>query len=446
MARINVDLTKNPTQQEFFNIALAAAAGLNEYRFIMTGGAMNGGKTIAVLVTLTVLCALYPGSRWVIYRKDLGKLKETTIPSMERIVEGLSQWQWDKGSPYKLKYYNGSEIWFIGENIDRDPDLNDILGLEINGCVLEQCEELSEQLFLKIQSRIGRNKIEKMPTPLIFLTVNPTQYWPKKYFYELWRKRELKTPYYFVNALTKHNSFVSEEEWKMYENFDDDYKRQMIEGDWTDMRSQNDRWAYAFTRKKHLPTFLDPKIWDGDINKHLFLSFDFNKNPITCCVIQNYDDTIYVLEQIKLANSDIYQLIDRIKALYPGFFYIVTGDASGHNGSAMVADNMNYYKIIMKELPIGFPQLKIPHTSNPLLKDNQVLVNAMLSKYNILIHPQKGEALIYDLENVRMNPNHTIMKDNRNDPSQQADALDSFRYYINSFHRNFILLRQQKTS
>jgi|ERR1035437_358222 hypothetical protein len=438
--RLDIDLSKNITQQEFFNTALASAAGLNDYRFIMTGGAIRGGKTIAALVTLQVLSAMYPGCRSVIYRKDFGKLKETTIPSMEKLVEGLTQWTWDKGSPYKLKYNNGSEIWFIGENIDRDPDLNDILGLECNFVLLEQCEELSEKLFNEIQTRIGSLILPKMPCPLIFLTVNPTQYWPKKIFYEPFRLGELKAPYYFINALTKHNTFVTEEQWKMYGNMDERYYRQMIEGDWTDMRGADDRWCYAFNRKKHLPLTLDPTIWDGDNNQYLYLSFDFNINPITCAVIQHYDETIYVLEQIKLANSDIYKLCERIKGLYPNFMYIVTGDATGQSSTAMVSDHMNYYKIIKQELNINMNQFKLP-AANPHQKDNNVLVNALLNKYNVLIHPEKGAGLIYDMENVRMDRDKKIIKDNRSNEAEKSDCLDCFRYFCNSFLKHFITMK-----
>jgi len=437
MAKIDIDLSQNKSQQEFFNVALAAAAGLNEYRFIMTGGAIRGGKTFAVLVTLSVLCAQYPGSRWVIYRKDLGKLKETTIPSMEKIVEGSTNWKWDRGSPYKLKYFNGSEIWFIGENIDRDPDLNDILGLECNGVLLEQCEELSEKLFTQIQTRIGSLILPKMPAPLIFMTVNPTQYWPKKIFYDKWRKKELQAPYYFVNALTKDNTYVTDEQWRMYKNMDDDYYRQMIEGDWTDMRGANDRWAYAFDRKKHIATELHPQIWDGNPDYHLYLSFDFNINPITCCVLQHYDQTIYVIEQIKLENSDIYKLCQRIKSLYPNFVYVITGDATGQSSSAMVADNLTYYKIIKQEMNLAMNQFKLP-AANPHQKDNNVLVNALLNKYNVLIHPVKGEGLIYDCENVRMDGDKKIIKDNRNKEAEKSDCLDTFRYFCNTFMNTFI--------
>lgn len=440
--RIDVDFSKNKTQSEFLNTVLEACEGKNEYRLIMISGSIRSGKTFATLASLTILCALYPNSKWMVYRKDFPSLMDTTIPSMEKILYGLPQWKWHRSpSNFHVEYKNGSKIFFTGENIQQDPELNAILGLEFNGCVLEQAEELSDVLFKKIQSRMGSHYIPRMPKPIMILTSNPTQNWVKDVFYTPWRNHELKAPLFFINALAKDNPFITEDQWKLWDNLDEHTKRQFIEADWTDMRSKDDLWAYAFDRKKHIPTFYDPLIWNGDKNNYLFLSFDFNKNPITCLVVQNYNDTIHILEQIKLPNSDIYRLCDTIKVKYPGYMYIVTGDASGHNASAMVADNMNYYKIIMKELPIGPAQLKIPHTSNPHLKDNQVLVNSMLARANIKIHAENAKALIYDFENVRMNPDGTILKKDRTNASQQADCLDCFRYYINTFHKNFVTLR-----
>lgn len=446
--RIDVDFTNNPSQKEFVETVLAAAAGRNNYRFIMTGGAIRGGKTIAALATLCLLCAIYPGSKWIIYRKDFPSLMDTTIPSMEKIVEGLPQWKWHKApSNFYVEYSNKSKIYFYGENISQDSELDAILGLECNGVLLEQCEELSEKLFTKIQSRLGSHYIKNMPKPLLLLTVNPTQYWPKAYFYEPWRKGALKEPYYFVNALTKHNTYVTAEQWKLFDNLDERNRRSMIEGDWTDMRSKDDLWAYAFDRDKHfpqgwpmVPPMLDKAVWSGDNNHYLYLSFDFNRNPITCCVIQHYNDTVYVLEQIKLANSDIYRLCDRIRTTYPAFTYIVTGDASGQSSSAMVKDNLNYYKIISSELRVGPAMFKLPSV-NPKLEDNQVLVNSILARYKVLLHPEKAKALVYDFENVRYVADGAIVKTNRNDPAQQADALDSFRYWCNQFMKNFIRLK-----
>lgn len=196
-------------------------------------------------------------------------------------------------------------------------------------------------------------------------------------------------------------------------------------------------WAWAFSKEKHVAKDLSLPVWNGDRNHYLYLSFDFNRNPITCAVIQHIDGVIYVIEQIKLKDSDIYKLCEVIKVKYGGMMFIITGDATGQSKSALVKDNLTYYKIIQRELSVRFEQFKLP-TVNPRLEDNVVLVNSILCKYNVQIHPKQAEALIYDLVNVKTRPDGDIIKDDRNDPAQQADALDCFRYWCNQFMKAFV--------
>ena len=122
-------------------------------------------------------------------------------------------------------------------------------------------------------------------------------------------------------------------------------------------------WAYAFEPNKHLGKVEILK------NLEIILSFDFNKNPISCSVLQIPSfDTIRVIETIKLANSDIYELCDVIKTKYGNTLYLITGDASGSSTSAMVQDNMNYYKIIRAKLNLSNNQMMVP-VVNPRLAD-----------------------------------------------------------------------------
>jgi hypothetical protein len=190
-------------------------------------------------------------------------------------------------------------------------------------------------------------------------------------------------------------------------------------------------WAFAFDKKKHVG---QPEL---DPSQIVYLSFDFNKNPICCSVIQWYNDEVKVIETIKLANSDIYALCLYIKVNYPDLTYLITGDASGNNTTAMVKDNLNFYRIIMSELGVNMPQMHVPSV-NPRLEDNQVLVNSLFSKYNIVFHEEKAKGLIYDCQNVKMLPDGSIKKADREDPAQQADALDTFRYFCNTFLGWFI--------
>lgn len=431
---MNIDLTQNPKQEEFYNKCIEALYGLNNYRNLSYGGAIRGGKSIACSAVFLTAAKLFENSRWHIFRADMPALQGTTIPTFEKIIGGSKNWGWnrDKSNFFVYERKTDSKIFFKGENIDRDPELNDLLGLETNGVWFEQIEELSKKLWEIGQSRNGSWYIKKMPKPITLSTFNPTQTWIKAEIYDKWRKGELKEPFYFQHALPSDNSYVTAEQWAAWGRMAERYQRQFIEGDWTDFADKNALWAFAFDRAKHLGR---PEPVRDQI---LYLSFDFNKNPICCSVVQWYDNKVKFIETIKLNNSDIYALCNYILVHYPGYAYIVTGDATGQNTSALVKDNLNFYIVIRQLLQLSGSQLRVPSV-NPRLEENQVLFNSILANYSVELHEEKCKALIYDCENVKMLANGQINKSDRNNPEQQADAIDTARYWFNTFMYNFLV-------
>mgnify|MGYP006921305123 CR=1 FL=1 len=361
-------------------------------------------------------------------------LQATTIPTFEKVLGPSANWGWNRDKSNFFIYHKktDSKIFFRGENITHDPELNDLLGLETNGIWFEQIEELSKKLWEIGQSRNGSWYIPKMPKPITLSTFNPTQTWIKEVIYDAWKKGELKEPYYFQHALPSDNSYVTKEQWDAWGRMADRYQRQFIEGDWTNFADKNSLWAFAFDRNKHLGR---PEVSRENI---LYLSFDFNKNPICCSVIQWYDNKVRIIETIKLANSDIYALCNYILVMYQGFAYMVTGDSTGQNTTALVKDNLNFYIVIREMLKLSGSQIRIPSV-NPRLEENQVLFNSILANYPVELHEEKCKALIFDLENVRMLPNGQINKTDRNNPEQQADAIDTARYWFNVFMGNFLV-------
>jgi len=415
----------NPKQINFIEATYSG-----KYNYLAYGGAIRGGKSYVVLYVLHTLCMTYPGSKWIVVRASLPVLKKTTIPSFKKLIKSEKFGKWNNSAPITFTYFNGSQILFIPESITGDPDLTAFLGFECNGFFLEQAEELDLKMWNMALQRSGSWYIDPMPQGLTFLTFNPSQNWVKSMFYIPWSNGTLEAPYYFESALPKDNPHVTSDQYKNWGNMAERYRQQFVDGDWTDYGA-NGLWAFSFNRAKHVGTpTLEP-------DQLVYLSFDFNKNPICCSVIQLIDNQIRVLETIKLANSDIYAMCMYIQVNYPNTIFMVTGDASGQSTNAMVRDNLNYYTVIIQQLGLTYQQIQVP-TVNPKLEDNQMLVNSLLSNYNIVIHEEKAKGLIYDMQNVKMLADGTIEKRNREDPTMQADALDTFRYFCNTFMGWFI--------
>lgn len=205
-------------------------------------------------------------------------------------------------------------------------------------------------------------------------------------------------------------------------------------------------FLYSFDKKKTVGQSRDPKLpkYIGPPKKSLplVLSFDFNVDPITCTVWQHTEDKKWIrgYREIKLENSNIYSLCDRIKVLYgTDYFLRITGDASGHNRSAMVPDNLNYYKIIKDELGLPLNRFFVPSV-NPGIKNNRIVCNSILQRHPDCLMDEAMVETINDFQYVETDEKGEIMKD-RSSKYKKADLLDTARYYFNSFHSDFIKIK-----
>jgi hypothetical protein len=198
-----------------------------------------------------------------------------------------------------------------------------------------------------------------------------------------------------------------------------------------DVNMASNPFTYAFDQLKHVTSV------QYDHRYHLHLSFDFNVDPITCIAVQHIDGCIRVVKEFYLRNSDIYQLCEAIIAAFPKATYIVTGDATGASRSALTSGNYGYYDVVARQLGLGRGQMKQPAV-NPSIRDTRVLCNSLLQNYCVQID-KECQWLIKDLQYVEVDDDGDIIKDRRTD-LRKADVLDCFRYYCNSFHRDWIRL------
>lgn len=205
-------------------------------RIIGFGGGIRGTKTWGSLSALIALCRIFPGSRWAVIRKDLQRLRDTTLPSFDKLrartggfVGSVNQSTWNATCA------NGSTLLFRGENIDKDPELLRFHGYEVNGFLNEEADELSERTLVKEIERAGTwiiPNVEDQPPAFILNTFNPCANWPRRRFYVPWRDESIQAPYAFIPSTAADNPYISDaqrEAWK--EMPDNEYKRFVL-GDW----------------------------------------------------------------------------------------------------------------------------------------------------------------------------------------------------------------------
>lgn len=324
---------------------------------------------------------------------------------------------------------NGAVIWFKSAE---KPD--NLFGEDVYGVVIDEATRMREEAWFAIRSTLTATN---GPVKIIG-NVKGTSNWA----YRLARDAEKGKENWGYFKITAADAVAA----KILDQAEiEDAEATLPRGVFLELyygipnENASDRFCYSFMKDKHVGRC------SLNMEHTIYASFDFNYNPICVSLIQFYNNTIWVPKVLKLENSNIYSLCQAIKSTIPRFddqlhMMLVTGDATGSSHSALVKDNLNYYRIIRQELGLGASQFKVP-SINPKLEENQVLVNAILEHCNVQMDPDGASKLIYDCDYVKIGIDKKIIKTDRDDPMQQADALDTFRYYLNRFHKDFLKTR-----
>lgn len=221
------------------------------YRYIGFGGGVRGTKTWGSLSVLLVLCKAFPGSRWAVIRKDLQRLRQTTLPSFEKLRQRTAGFCAPVDGYFEARCTNGSVILFRGENIDKDPELERFHGYEVNGFLFEEADELQERTFHKAIERAGAWVVPEgtQPDPLILCTFNPNAAWPKRVFYDPWVEGNLKAPYAFIPTTIADNPHAPESYKTSLRDLPLEEYRRFVKGDWTTLTG---RYYTSLDRHIHL--------------------------------------------------------------------------------------------------------------------------------------------------------------------------------------------------
>jgi hypothetical protein len=189
------------------------------------------------------------------------------------------------------------------------------------------------------------------------------------------------------------------------------------------------RWCFAFSEEKHTG------VCKFNPNEYLYLSFDFNRNPLCCTIWQKYDNTLFGLETISLEDATVHSMCVEIERKYKGSLMLVTGDASGKSKTTVsILDN---FQIIKNYFNLSKSQRQYSG-SNPRLQDSRYFVNGMFENVNIVIDKEKNKELIFDLDNVMSDAENKPIKTSRSNAAEQADSLDTMRYFFHRFCKDML--------
>jgi PBSX family phage terminase large subunit len=409
-------------------------------------GGRDSGKSRHIAQQLVVDCMRLPYFRCVLARKVFNTIKESQYQLIKDVVSewGLEGLFTFNQNPLEIKCINGNK--FICRGMDEPGKLKSISNP--SHCWAEEMNQLSMDDFIVIMTSLRYNQGRVK----VWCSFNPEadgdyhDYWLYKTFFanqstnsfsSYWSiplgTQNIQFSYQSTHTTYKQNKFCKPERAAFLEQLaalDPYYYTVFTLGLWGN-RKVDDPFCYCFDRGKHVGKTEPQRALE------LYLSFDFNVNPITCGVYQHAQNKIWGINSLKLENSNIYLLCDKVIELYPGFMIIVNGDATGKNTSALVQDGINYYTVIKNKLNLSINQLKVP-TVNPPIEENRTLVNAVFHNMEVVFDEFNCKSLIFDCQNVSVNDLGKIDKGDRSNPKKRADHLDNWRYYCNSNHKGIL--------
>jgi hypothetical protein len=426
-----------------------SAAFSGNYSYLLFGGAIRGGKTYCALGTLLLLCSKYPGSRWAIVRDTLATIKRTVIPSFFKICPNGFFKSYNQDTQV-ITLTNGSEILLFAENFDEDKLLLRWRGLEVNGFVLEEANELQESSFYKAMERAGTYipvGCEK-PKPLIMLTCNPSAGWVKSLFYDRWQNGTLPKGWLYLPSKITDNPFIAEDKDYMasLSNMPFYEYEVYVNGNWDLQVKTGGEFYKCFEQGKHIGNA------DYDPALPIHLSFDDNVVPfLPAGVFQIKGTQMFMVDELigKSPDNTVKAICDLFTRRYynhaAGLF--IYGDATAQKEDTKIEKGHNFFTLIMGYLNKFHPKDRV-RRSNPSVAMRGSFINSILEKevfgLKLTISPNCKEA-IADFINTKEAPDGTKVKNMVTDPKtgarfqQWGHISDLTDYFIvGAFNDQFI--------
>lgn len=159
------------------------------------GGAAGGGKTMLVCLWILEQLISYPGIRIAVGRKELTRLKQSTIVTLFNkahpllgIKRDAYTFQDQKGL---ITYRNGSSIQLLDlARQPSDPDFDTFGSLEMTHIVIEEVGEIVQKARDVLSARKNRYLNEEYGiVGKMVLTGNPSQNFTRDDYYEPYRKQ-----------------------------------------------------------------------------------------------------------------------------------------------------------------------------------------------------------------------------------------------------------------
>jgi phage terminase large subunit len=209
----------------------------NLHKEILFGGGAGGGKSILGCYWIIKQAIKYKGTRWLIGRSKLKSLKETTLNSFfdvckQQKLKNKIDYLYNQQSGI-IKFKNGSEVILKDLFTYPSDQSHDNLGsLEITGCFVDECNQISEKAWKILKSRI-RYKLDQYGLiPKILGSCNPSKNWVYQDFFKKQKDNTIEDYKVFIQALVTDNPNISQHYIENLKTLDNVSRERLLYGNW----------------------------------------------------------------------------------------------------------------------------------------------------------------------------------------------------------------------
>jgi phage terminase large subunit len=365
---------------------------------IIFGGGAGGAKSFVGVYWLMKMCLKYPETRWLMGRKKLKTLKETTLNSFLEVakLQGVLIDEHFKINHQSniISFFNGSEILMKDlAYYPADPNFDELGSLEITGAFIDECNQLNELAWQIVKSRIRYKLDEYDLIPKILGTCNPSKNFVYKEFYKKQKDGSIQPTKVFIQSLVTDNPFISQHYIENLQSLPKASKERLLFGNWETDDDPHSLIAYD----NILNVFENTHISDSKAPKY-----------ITCDVARMGSDKAVIMvwqgfEVIDILTYDISKITDltttivALKNKYGVPNSNIVADEDGVGGG--LVDNLRVRGFINNSKAENSEQYQNLKTQcyyklSETIERNEIYISAEIST-------NQKEAIIEELEQVK---------------------------------------------
>jgi hypothetical protein len=182
---------------------------------VMYGGGARGGKSYLGCGWVLMMALSKPGSKWLVAREELTKLRDTTLLSFFEVAGQLHAKQEYSYNATSLTatFTNGSIVFFRElKYIPSDPMFDRLGSYDLTGAFIDEAQQIHPKAVSVLRGRFSTLSGPGWQTvPKMLFTCNPSKNWIYTDFYKPFKENRLAAWRAFIPSLATDNPFISQD-------------------------------------------------------------------------------------------------------------------------------------------------------------------------------------------------------------------------------------------